>query len=98
MIWVEETLAEVKRVTTSMLVEETFVTVILVPVAFAKLNPVLAVMVPEAETSKNLVAAVEEVIEKRVAVWAARPRMLTVELPTLEDCTVSLEVEVAPMP
>jgi hypothetical protein len=53
---------------------------------------------PEGSTSKKTVAAVLEVRVRRLAVWPARPRMFTVELPTFEDWTVNLDVDVAPMP
>ena len=84
--------------TKKMPVLDAVVTVRFVPVAFPKLNPVVAVMVPEAETSKNFVELVDEAIVKIFAVCAARPSKRTVELPTFDACTVNTDVEVAPMP
>ena len=74
------------------------VTVRVVPVAFPKLNPVVAVIVPVAEMLKNWVLFVEETTWRISAVWFARPSKRMVEEPTFEDWTVNLEVEVAPMP
>ena len=69
-----------------------------VPVAFPKLNPVVAVIVPDAEMVKKLVLFVDETTAKIFAVCPASPSKRTVEDPTFEDCTVNAEVEVAPMP
>ena len=69
-----------------------------VPDADPNMNWVVAVMVPEALISKNLVLFVEETTESMAAVWAARPSKRTVVEATPPPWTVNVAVDVAPMP